>query len=624
MAKKYIVGVDFGHGETAAWVVPMIVTAGIKPEGESVRLKATNKVDDQVLHSVVYKTQNGVYTLKKTIGSSIMGKMKSRVSDLRERPDVMAAYQAYIKLVIEAIIKHNDFLELQDVDGEPNFYLCMASPTQWNDEDKNEYLQFFNEAIVDLGVSFEWIINESDAAFFSHKEVVNHEEVTLLIDYGSSTIDYTVMYKGKKISKDEWSNAQLGAGNIEGAILDSYRSKDYDGYQHSYSGTEELLRITGNPHIDIDNVLDYECRLVKEAAYTHVQDRTTLDYHLGEYTGLLTQFRNFRFEYDFSMSEITEKYRKAVELDLQNLKAKIEGGTGKKINKVILSGGACIMNWVGILVASIFTDAKLKDDRHPSYVVARGIALYALAQKKALTDLLSALNKVDYAVIYKNADVKATKDAICELSGPAIEQVRKQPNCHKMVDCFGNFIQSLDKNNVAYVSKMEAKVCDAVTQKVRSELKSAIKHYFNLEIDTSAININVAVDCIRWDPKLFTVNWQSLDVEKTGMWSLTIMVAIHKILERHKTFFMRTNWMKERDQSERNRIANELVNEVLNWTDWLDDEVSYGEGNEFLKEQADSIKKQVLVCAEMLFYEHQLFRTTFTEVGTVGKCPKSF
>lgn len=615
MSKKYIVGVDFGHGETAAWVVPIVGTSGLGTDGESVRLKATNIVNERVMPSVVFYNQNGGYSLEMTMGSSIIGKMKSRVSDLRKKPKVMAAYQAYIKLVVEAIIKHNTILTLKDVDDDkPNFYICMASPTQWNDQDKNEYLQFFNDALADLGISFEWIINESDAAFFSHNKVVSQDDVALVIDFGSSTIDYTVMHKGKKVSNDDWSNAQLGAGNIEGAILESYRAKDYEGFQHSYHGTEELLESTGNSHIDINNVLDFECRRVKEESYTLAQNNTALDYHLGYYTGLNTQFRKFRFEYDFVMSEITSDYRKAVQRDIENLKAKIKSTTGKSVNKVILSGGACIMNWVAIMAMSIFPNAKIIDDRNPSYVVARGIALYARAQQNALNDLLVAVTSVDYKTTYRNADIQATKDAIRELSDPVVSKIRSTTTCIKMVDKFGEFIQGLDNSNPTYVNKIRSHVQTTVTDSVRNALRDAFVRHFKLEIDPSSININVQVECLPWDVTTFfyEVNGQNVNMEKTGMWSLTVMLAIQKILERNSTFFTGTNWTKDRNSSERNLIANSVVSEVLSNVSWLED-VDYGGENAFLIYQAESIKDQARQYAEDLFYQKQLFRTTFAK-----------
>ena len=40
MEKEYIVGIDFGHGETSAWVVPLSLTTDAII-GESLKLKAT-------------------------------------------------------------------------------------------------------------------------------------------------------------------------------------------------------------------------------------------------------------------------------------------------------------------------------------------------------------------------------------------------------------------------------------------------------------------------------------------------------------------------------------------------------------------------------------------------------
>ena len=52
----YIVGIDYGHGETAAWVVPLNANnpIGLPMEGTSLRLRASNEVEDQKLPSVVY------------------------------------------------------------------------------------------------------------------------------------------------------------------------------------------------------------------------------------------------------------------------------------------------------------------------------------------------------------------------------------------------------------------------------------------------------------------------------------------------------------------------------------------------------------------------------------------
>jgi len=368
-------------------------------------------------------------------------------------------------------------------------------------------------------------------------------------------------------------------------------------------------------------VLDYECRKTKESAYTAGQDEAAFETSLWKYAGVEpASFRKNKFVYDYVMSEITQSYRTAVENDLKNLKGKIEKNIGKSVNKVILSGGACVMNWVRKKVVEIFPNADIIEDRHPSFVVARGIAFYAQAQQRALEDLLKTLNQMDFADIYRKADIQATKDAIRELSKDAIEDVRKQPNCIKMVECFGSYIKSLDNNNIDYVTRVHSKVCDIVTQNVREALQNAFKIHFMWEFDASSINIDIDVDCTGWDSIMFrhNANGQDVDVKNTGTWSQTIMIAIQNILKRHKSFFTGTNWTKERSSEECNYISNELVNEVLKWTDWLE-EVTYGEGNAFLEMQAESIKTQTKEIAKKLFYDNQLFRTTFSGNKGINK-----
>lgn len=608
MPKKYIVGSDVGHGETAAWVVPLEDNNLMDAEGQSLKLKATNNVNDRVLHSVVYQSPDGTFSLEKTLRSNIIGKMKAPVGNLRN----IAAYRAYIKLVVEAIIKNNSFLTLKDDDGEPNFYICMASPTKWNTHEKDEYLRFFNEAVSDLGISFKWIINESDAAFFSHRDHIDHDKMTLVVDYGSSTIDYTVMLNGKKVSRDEWSNGELGAGTIEKDILNSYRENDYEGYQRSYNGTLQLLESTGNGHVDVESEIDYECRCVKEKTYTDGREDFSLDYHLGVRTGEKKLFSQFRFEYDVSRAEVTASYRRAVENDLRALKSRIEEATGRNVDTVILSGGACIMNWVNEMVFSIFPDSDIVEDYSPSYVVARGIALYAKAQYKALQELLDEIGNVDYATLYRNADTEATKDTIRSLSDDVVKEVYKQDTCIRMVDCFNTYISQLDNDNSQYVSKVKEKVGKTVTQNVRDSLKATFERHFNWTIDASEIEIDVNVNCLKWAPTLFnySVNGRDVEIEKTGLWSQTVMKAIENILGRHKVWFIGSNWTNERDADERKYLSEQLVDEVLKEADWLDS-VSYGEDDVFLKVQAQSIREQALEYAERIFYDKQLFRTTF-------------
>jgi len=367
MSRKYIVGVDFGSHTTKACVATLNATIGTQFNVEPLRLQTRPCGNEYILQSKVYKDRDNKYSLYLGSCCSIVEKMKRRISELHNEPAIAEAYRAYIKLVVEALVNNNTFLKLDGEDGSPNFRICMSAPTQWAIKEKKDYLRFFNEAIDELGdelgLGFEWIINDSDAAFFSHwGDKVGQDDVTLVIDYGASMINYTVVHKGKKVSKDEWSNSQLGADAIGDIILHSYIADDFEGFQQSTEGTAKLLREYGysNPYSTIYNVLKYRCQEVAEMAYTMGQDNAFIDFSFASHTGgNFSQFRRFRFDYDFDLSEITKNYCNAVRCDIERIKAKVENNTGKSTNKVILSGGACIMNWVHKIVYEIFPNADI-------------------------------------------------------------------------------------------------------------------------------------------------------------------------------------------------------------------------------------------------------------------------
>ena len=58
MDKQYVVGVDFGHGETAAWIVPLVKGTSIEDSGESLVLKKANKDNKDSKKNVKKEYQN--------------------------------------------------------------------------------------------------------------------------------------------------------------------------------------------------------------------------------------------------------------------------------------------------------------------------------------------------------------------------------------------------------------------------------------------------------------------------------------------------------------------------------------------------------------------------------------
>lgn len=101
--KRYFVGIDFGHGETAAWIVPIDNNMPNGRHGESLRLRNAANLEQRTLWSVVYGDRNGNYSLNNTAGS-VVSCFKDKISTLNlpgnetKKKLILHTSSRYIKL----------------------------------------------------------------------------------------------------------------------------------------------------------------------------------------------------------------------------------------------------------------------------------------------------------------------------------------------------------------------------------------------------------------------------------------------------------------------------------------------------------------------------------------------
>lgn len=599
----YIVGIDYGHGETAAWVVPLNADnpAGLPLEGTSLRLRVSNEVESQKLPSVVYYDKNGNYFLTAKPGCGISGGMKGRVSSLELDNSRRTHYMNYIRLIVETLLELNsDILKIEE--GEANFRLCMASPTRWNDDEKKEYLELFNEALAPLNLQFEWIINESDAAYFTFNDkTAGPDKCSLVIDYGSSTIDYTAMKNGRKISNDDWSNQQLGASNIEKTMFESLSPQpDGSGRDDLLAITQSLLSDKGLLHIDPQQFLLFKLRIQKESDYTEGLTGFELIYRFTKPTND-SAFSQPLYEFKGNYDNVTADYRQVVKEDLIGLRQNIKNvNGGKDPDSIVLSGGASIMRWFKDLVKEVFECNEYLEDRNPSFVVAKGIALYARSQEDALKRFIDYILPIDYGQIYKEADIWATREGIKQFVDEPVRRISSSSyNGIEIREIFCEFIQGLNSQNIKYCNLVRRAVDESLSKRVSDELVRAIQEVFHVRLSINDISIHIPVDIIDWKADEFKPG------EKGGWYNFfTNAIASQKFC---------FTWDKPRKTPENSKIANGVKKRLLELDFGKDIIVGYNP--EFLNSQGERIKQQTLVKAIGLFFDYQLFKTTFADTN---------
>lgn len=223
---KNIVGIDFGHGETSAGFLDSDNVIGNEVQMSDLNIVGEEKVipsvvcimpsDDVVISPSAYQIAKA-----KELGISfkdpLIGSEKySKISDSHLR-----FFEMFLSKTYEAIRGNSNNPLHVSQDGETDFLVYIACPSGWNEEQINAYKEFTNSTcnipVVD-------IVKESRAAYIAARRTVGGGIRTqggnvLVIDYGSSTIDFTY-FNNESRFEPVHEGYKLGARIIEETFLE--------------------------------------------------------------------------------------------------------------------------------------------------------------------------------------------------------------------------------------------------------------------------------------------------------------------------------------------------------------------------------------------------------------------
>lgn len=444
---RYIVGIDYGHGETSAAIVDLMAV-GMPVEdltitGNEKKIHSmmasfaefeTNAIEninpnDWVL-SPDWSTLRYALTPEKLSNSipPFAAYFKGPVSKGRDGKSKVIdgitkkMFGIFCKKVYDEIIENNKFLTpaVYDQSGnivvESNFVLYVACPSGWEDNEKLGLRQItaYKEFLVENGVPCQEIVKESRAAYVTARDTVlkglTYQETpgVLIVDYGSSTIDLT-WFGNKTVYTDGY---ELGARNVEEILFD-YLLKNEEPAKVAYNNFAEYV----HPLV-AKMVSKYGIRKRKEdffdlLAKSNIPDgaKRFAALSLGEVTpDEKVDFNdpNFRFAsssplrkddviriletYKVTNASLNdETYIGAVMGKLRAFKENPEVGD---IDYVVLTGGATKMSFVQDLIKSIYNiddNHLIVDNIAPSFAISRGVATYGV--KKYYSDPI--LNQIE-------------------------------------------------------------------------------------------------------------------------------------------------------------------------------------------------------------------------------------
>lgn len=371
---EYLIGIDFGAGETCASYYDINCNQTAQGAPKLHRLSIVKTGDVYKVCSALRKV-NDKWRL-------VTDPADFRCSDLRidfkKVPRDMSSSQRetnklFWKLVFDSIIEsNNSFLSFDKDTQEKNFYLLVARPSFWTNEDESEYMSMMQEA----GLPVDYIVKESDAALakWTNKAILGYK--TLVIDCGSSTIDISLKCEGKCYEGPLYNiKPPVGARRVEN-LLYSYFCSDPLFVSECKEVSEYLIQIESE--LKLEEAIKLCLRNVKETYYTSSPEEVYFSLKKRPFTNGSGDILDIYLTKE-QFEDIVSPYFDELRSFFINVHDTLESSNNLP-SSIILSGGASRMPHIKRILSDVFglTEDKeiFHDNNEADFVVSDGLALY--------------------------------------------------------------------------------------------------------------------------------------------------------------------------------------------------------------------------------------------------------
>lgn len=501
---QYIIGIDFGHGETSAAISELEWNKSAGTSEQKVRdIDMDRNAKKKVIVSAICKTPDGRYhigneafepdNLIEGTQLSVCFKQAPKKMD-GEREQLMIAY---MKTVYERILCYEENLKLG------NHIVYIARPSGWVDEVTKE---LYRQMAIQAGIPLGGLTSESRAAIFyaMSPHVGFAKEVSqgaIVFDLGSSTLDFTYLFDKAENPIDY--GYDLGASAIEQTI--------YDQLILPTEGVKEFV----DAYPQYIDALRFKARLIKEEAYSKdAETRTSLKFSLDQVMSDecedIEKYEDVDVKIKFkNVGELNNLIEESVNYLSRMKEAMIDYRDnhihGKKVHGVFLTGGASRMNFIIPLITEVFnlSESQVKiDGDNPSLTISRGIASLGVAD--AATDVLvselerkipslvntSELQKKLISVLAEeisDSSWKAVESACLSFKTSQLNKSLEMKDLENKIRLYMDLYKENDLPRI--ISKVFNKFLKVESDNVRIELNKIISYYApGREIKSVAMN----------------------------------------------------------------------------------------------------------------------------------------
>lgn len=364
------VGIDLGHGESAV----AVVSGSSKALPKILEYRGRKSVLSVVARHPTLGVLIGEDALSNADASAQLWRRykNQRLGDENVRTPT--------RLFVERLI--SEIRQKKLIDEQLPIQFLVGCPTGWKADVRDRYATLLQQA----GLPEVTIVSESRAAFLAARDSGELHiapellaSVVLIIDMGSSTVDFTAVAELQEQLVDFGDN-QLGAGLIDKAILDYLVAH--------HENAAELRRIFAEvPYYE--GTCELLCRKAKEQYFTaEVDYKVDPERKASGGVGAKRIKAGLYFETDLSANDMqailarplpelgNQTWPEAFDKRLRQVKKTIQDQLGRTPDLVLLTGGASRMGFALEMCQKIFpTPTVVVRGREPEFSVATGLAL---------------------------------------------------------------------------------------------------------------------------------------------------------------------------------------------------------------------------------------------------------
>lgn len=506
---QYVIGIDFGHGETSA------AYCSIGWDSNKGQLSGVKDIDfgsnTKVIPSAISITTDGkAYIGDAAFLPEVLNKAEANVCFKKKPENIDGSAEQlmmrFMKEVYNTIRERNSALF---TDG--NHLVYIATPSGWDETAKDLYGQMAAKAGLPMG----GITSESRAAFIKAQQDPDSglpqyiDKGAVVFDMGSSTLDFTYLTRDN-VNPIDWGD-DCGASKVEKIIYASKRD-----------GNEEIIDFE-KKYPNLVDALLFEARKAKEKVYFHpdMPCRITVNF---ETIVEDEEFEDTKMKFKYQPGELNQileekGYIGAIRNAMMIFKN--EKITGKPIHVVFLTGGASRMDFIKDLVKECWNlpDERIYRDQDPSLTISQGVAVLGRGDirsggaqnTKSLLDEITKNAEDIFTPFAESLTAKVTN----ELERSVITAFNEFRDCESDVSL--NDLQERmkwwieqDTNSIGeWASECYQKAFEEKTADIRAKLDSVVNEFSSTGVQMGSVG-NVSLSLPQLDMRGITAQMEDI------------------------------------------------------------------------------------------------------------------